>query len=200
MTRNTEFAERYEDLKAHAYVLERMIMYGVKGDEYFSGNLKRYREEMEKTQKELAIYYLVDRVFINPPPPRPKPSDLEPIMETLRKAERYYYGVEIPKVKRQLDEMRRDHKHEYPEARLSNGCTYDEIQRARNYPMERLLEIGRSGRIRCVNPEHEDKSPSMLVRNNYAYCFACHFHADTIDVYMILNHCTFPEAVRGLNV
>ena len=33
--------------------------------------------------------------------------------------------------------------------------------------------VSEGEKIICVNPEHEDKEPSMLINENYAYCFGC---------------------------
>lgn len=74
------------------------------------------------------------------------------------------------------------------------------IERARAYPIDKLVNVGRSRKIRCLSPDHEDRNPSMRVYENSCYCFSCHFSADTIKVYQILHSCTFPEAVRALNV
>lgn len=73
------------------------------------------------------------------------------------------------------------------------------IEQARAYPIEKLVEVKRGMRINCISPDHQDKHPSMDIRNGYAYCYACGFHADSIKVYMTLRGCTFPEAVRALN-
>jgi len=76
------------------------------------------------------------------------------------------------------------------------GLTDAEIKRARQYPIERLVEIGRNGRALCV--WHEDHDPSMDCRNNFAYCHACGKHGDTIDLYRQIHCVDFPTAVRAL--
>lgn len=74
------------------------------------------------------------------------------------------------------------------------------IERARAYPITRLIEVKRGNRTHCISPEHDDRNPSMDIRNNFCYCYACGFQADSIKTYQVLHHCTFPEAVRALNV
>lgn len=81
--------------------------------------------------------------------------------------------------------------------RKSGDITDLMIDRARAYPIENLIEA-KGGRARCVSPDHLDKKPSMDIRNNFCYCYACGFQADPIKVYMLLKGCTFPEAVRAL--
>lgn len=74
------------------------------------------------------------------------------------------------------------------------------IERARAYPIARLIEVKRGNRTHCISPEHDDRNPSMDIRNNFCYCYACGFQADSIKAYQVLHGCTFPEAVRRLNV
>jgi len=76
-----------------------------------------------------------------------------------------------------------------------NGVTDEMIARAKEYPMENLVEVSR-GMALCL--WHDDHNPSMLVKNNFAHCFSCHRTADVIDVYRILHGATFPEAVKAL--
>jgi len=84
------------------------------------------------------------------------------------------------------------------ERQLHGNIDSSLIERARNYPLENLLEINRAGYAKCVSPDHDDKNPSMYCKNNYAYCFSCGFVGDTIKVLMSKEHITFPEAVRKL--
>ena len=70
------------------------------------------------------------------------------------------------------------------------------IQRAKEYPIDRLLEI-KKGKALCIS--HAEKNPSMNCKNNFAYCHACGYTGDVIDIYMRLNNVSFIEAVRRLN-
>lgn len=81
-------------------------------------------------------------------------------------------------------------------ARKGNGITDEMIQRAREYPFEKLVEIGRGGMVRC--PFHGDKSPSMLIRRGFAYCFGCGRSFNPIDWVMEKEGVDFVEAVRRL--
>ena len=72
-----------------------------------------------------------------------------------------------------------------------------EIERARQYPIENLIESKR-GMARCISGSHDDRNPSMDVRNNFAYCYACGFRADAIEVYQKIHGVKFPEAVKSL--
>lgn len=77
------------------------------------------------------------------------------------------------------------------------GVTDDMIIRAKEYPLERLVEVNNQGFACCI--WHDDKNPSMYCKKNYAHCFSCGKTGDTIDVYMELYNCSFQEAVKALN-
>jgi hypothetical protein len=77
-----------------------------------------------------------------------------------------------------------------------HGMTPDMIDRAREYPIDRLVEVNRRGFALCV--AHDDKNPSMFTRGNFAHCFACGYSGDSIDLCMRIHGLDFPEAVRRL--
>lgn len=83
----------------------------------------------------------------------------------------------------------------HPEAANRDRITADMIDRAREYPIDNLLDV-RRGYALCLF--HQDRHPSMYVKNNFAHCFSCGKTADTIDVYRKLHGTSFPEAVRAL--
>jgi len=82
-----------------------------------------------------------------------------------------------------------------PETVRKDVITPDMIERAKYYPIEDLIEA-RLGMALCIF--HEDHSPSMYVKNNFAHCFSCGKTADTIDVYKKLHGVDFITAVRAL--
>ncbi len=83
-------------------------------------------------------------------------------------------------------------------AKSNNGITDEMIQRAKQYPMSGLLTTPIRGNVtNCI--AHEDKHPSMRIKNNWAYCYACGFRGDSISVYMRLNNVDFKTAIRNLN-
>lgn len=75
--------------------------------------------------------------------------------------------------------------------------TREEIDRARSYPIEDLIEVKR-GIARCISGTHADKNPSMDVRNNFVYCYACGFSGDAITVSQKLHGGSFQDVVRRL--
>ena len=78
-----------------------------------------------------------------------------------------------------------------------NQITPDMIARAREYPITQLIEFTR-GKTRCISGTHEDKHPSMSLKDNFAHCFSCGYHADSIAVCMQIKNLSFQEAVKWL--
>ena len=70
------------------------------------------------------------------------------------------------------------------------------IERAREYPLTEILHVDGRSLIKCL--EHDEKTPSMSVKNNFAYCFGCGYNADSISVYRKVNGVSFKEAVISL--
>ncbi len=82
--------------------------------------------------------------------------------------------------------------------RNNNGITEEMIAKAKDYPIKDLLRSPIKQNItNCI--AHEDKNPSMNIKNNWAYCYSCGFRGDSISVYMHLNNVDFKTAVKNLN-
>lgn len=79
---------------------------------------------------------------------------------------------------------------------MQGRLTEREIEAAKSFPIERLIEIGR-GRM-AICPFHNDRHPSMYTKNNYAYCFVCGWKGDVIDLFMHLQKVDFMTAVKQL--
>jgi len=78
----------------------------------------------------------------------------------------------------------------------SNDITDGMIQRAKEYPFDRLVEAKRNF---AVCPFHSEKYPSFYIKNNFGYCFGCSWQGDTIKFVMEKNGLNFKEAVKFLN-
>lgn len=78
-----------------------------------------------------------------------------------------------------------------------DGITDDQIVRAREYPLENIVEVGKQGRILC--PWHTDNRPSGLVKNGFFFCFACGEWADSLKWVMKTEGLSFVDAVRKLS-
>lgn len=64
-----------------------------------------------------------------------------------------------------------------------NRITQTDIERAKAYPIESLLQNIKGGKTHCIGGTHKDKHPSMDVRNNFAHCYSCGWHGDAIGVF-----------------
>ncbi|KXK29368.1 MAG: DNA primase [Candidatus Brocadia sinica] len=80
-----------------------------------------------------------------------------------------------------------------------NRITQTDIERAKAYPIESLLQNIKGGKTHCIGGTHKDKHPSMDVRNNFAHCYSCGWHGDAIGVFMQVNGVNFITAVKTLN-
>jgi len=80
-----------------------------------------------------------------------------------------------------------------------NGITMEKIQRAKEYPIAKLIEVNKQGFAHCPF-HHPDKEPSFKIysETNRYYCFGCQASGDVIDLYMKLHNVDFPQAVRKL--
>lgn len=75
------------------------------------------------------------------------------------------------------------------------GITKDQIEKARDYPIDNLIEARRN-MTKC--PFHHDKTASMYLKNNFFHCFGCGANGDTIDLLMKRDGLSFKEAVIKL--
>ena len=75
----------------------------------------------------------------------------------------------------------------------------EEIQKAREVPLQSILGFkgGRRGKIRC--PIHNEKTPSLTIYSDGSwFCFGCSAHGrNAIDFLTAIGE-TFPEAVEFL--
>lgn len=76
-----------------------------------------------------------------------------------------------------------------------HGLTKEDIQRAKEYPFENLIEI-RRGMAIC--PFHDDHDPSFSIKSNYGYCFGCGWRGDVIAFVMERDGLPFGQAVKYL--
>ena len=72
------------------------------------------------------------------------------------------------------------------------------IQKAKEYPIENLIEIKRKT-ARCL--WHDDSDPSMhyYKKDNKVHCFVCDKQWDSIDVVQKLHDCSMKDAVEIIN-
>jgi len=88
--------------------------------------------------------------------------------------------------------------HTMGEIRDDGKVSDQDVERARLYPLERLIEnLPKDGRIPC--PFHEGEGRNFLVKNSYGYCFTCAVSVDAIKWLMDIDRMNFTDAVRRLN-
>jgi hypothetical protein len=75
------------------------------------------------------------------------------------------------------------------------GTTPETIDRARQYPLTNLVK-SRNGMAIC--PFHNEKTPSLNIKNNFYFCHGCGESGDTISFVMKRDNLRFPEAVAKL--
>lgn len=83
-----------------------------------------------------------------------------------------------------------------------NGLTEDDIQTARDYPIESLYQGDLrqlSGKLIGLCPFHEEDTPSFTIfPDNHYYCFGCQVHGDSIDFFQKQTGMDFINAVKEL--
>lgn len=83
-----------------------------------------------------------------------------------------------------------------PQASDKGGITDKMIDQARNYPFEELHPFKRN---MALCPFHDDRNPSMSLKNNRVRCWACMDKSmDTIEFVMKKDGLSFRDAVRKL--
>jgi len=103
----------------------------------------------------------------------------------------------IKKIEKLRRTIRANQCHQ-PNMKNSNGDRImdDDIVRARNYPIENLVEVKPGGKVMC--PFHNDTKASGYVKNGYFYCFTCNEWADSIKWLMKVHGYKFFDAVKKL--
>lgn len=79
------------------------------------------------------------------------------------------------------------------------AITDDDIAMARAYPIDKLIDFGRGGKVTC--PFHEDRNPSAYhgTRANRLVCPVCNETWSAIDVLIKRDGMNFVDAVKHLN-
>jgi len=82
-------------------------------------------------------------------------------------------------------------------AKIPSKITEDDIEQARNYPVDKLIDFKNGAATAWC---HEDKNPSLarLTRINKVKCYPCDKTFDSIDIAMHQYGCDFITAVKTL--
>lgn len=104
----------------------------------------------------------------------------------------------IKKIERLRRNIRANQCHQ-PDQKGPNGSrvTDADIVRAREYPIEKLIEVGPGGKVLC--PFHSDTRPSATIKGNFFWCYTCSTWADSIKWKMEIDKLSFVEAVKYLS-
>lgn len=71
-----------------------------------------------------------------------------------------------------------------------------DIVRAKEYPMENLIQVDKKGFTCC--PFHQESTGSFYIKNNFYYCFGCQESGDTISFIMKSRNLDFIQAIKFL--
>lgn len=102
---------------------------------------------------------------------------------------------ELLNLERQLRKLRMDRKFRGKPS-IEGIVTPEMIERAKQHPIENLIEVNRQGFTKCFG--HSDKKPSAYCKKNFMFCFVCNKSWDTIAVLMERDSLTFKDAVNKL--
>jgi hypothetical protein len=83
------------------------------------------------------------------------------------------------------------------------GDVTEDMKRcAKDYPINKLIDFSKGRRVKCIDPNHEDKAPSLgyYAKGNSAKCFGCNRRFDSVDVLMVRDGMSYLDAVRQLCV
>lgn len=76
-----------------------------------------------------------------------------------------------------------------------NGITKEQILKAREYP---ITDLVKHRNYMAICPFHNDRNPSMNIRNNFYYCHTCGETGDVIDFLRKTEGISFRETVLKL--
>ena len=117
----------------------------------------------------------------------------EGVMKALAKSI-VMYRHELRTITTRMDEIYGESK----QVKASNNeITEAMIQIARNYPVDRIVQVEK-GYCKCPSGNHADNKPSAYTKNNFVYCFSCQWSGDAISLYMAINSVDFVQAVKSL--
>ena len=138
---------------------------------------KERKEYLSTLQKELKEW--VETI------PDKNNIRIEAIKEQLVNAKTTQEKHDIPRLLREVKILKG----------ITESVTKEMIERARQFPMENLIELKRK---MALCPFHNENTPSFSVKNNSYHCFGCGVSGDTIDLAMHLKNYTFRQAVEFL--
>lgn len=109
---------------------------------------------------------------------------------------------ELLELKRELYRLKRY----LPQPKSIGRVDQDRIDRAKEYPILQIAEIGIQeikmcgSTYRCLCPYHDERTPSFYLypQTNTFHCYGCQVHGDVISLTEKLHNLNFIEAVKFL--
>lgn len=86
-----------------------------------------------------------------------------------------------------------------PKSSTIDYITEQDIDRAKEYPIDSLLDFNRAGYHTCLFHNEDTASMYYYKNTNHCWCFGCNKTADAISVYRELHGVSFIEAVKKLS-
>lgn len=108
----------------------------------------------------------------------------------LRIEEDVYYKQKLESLLNKIKAKKKDDR-EY--------ITEEDIDRAREYPIDSIIDFSRAGYASCIFHSEDTASMYYYKKTNHCYCFGCNKAADAISVYRQVNGVSFVEAVKKLS-
>lgn len=162
-------------------------------------SIYEFKEEIGDEGRQMRLRYLNERLCeLN--------SELQEIYRDYQRAtrddspyiERALIAYPIPHLEKESKTLEREVNFIVKDSRETNGkITSEMIERAKEFPIENLIEVNRGKVALC--PFHDDHNPSMSIKNNRFYCFGCSQKGDVIEFVMRRDGFSFREAVKFLN-
>lgn len=105
-----------------------------------------------------------------------------------------FVNNQMEPIKKEISFLKRNKKIDASKSKITDV----DIQRAREYPINQIIEFNNVGKALAWC--HPDKNPSLSYwgKENVARCFTCNKTFDSISAAMELWDLTFVEAVRRL--
>ena len=154
----------------------------------------RVRREILKIEYHAAEQDLVD-LLKNNPPENAWADDMfkEAGRERLKKIKKEISAIDhqlqlLPNIGKKPEEIK------VQEQKIN--ITETMIEKAREFPIDQLVEMNRAGFTKCF--AHNDKKPSAYCKKNFIHCFVCQKSWDTIQVLIDRDGLTFRQAVLQL--
>jgi len=145
----------------------------------FSSLKEQHKKLASEISKDLnAVYAIKDEV---------SRDFWEQVVEVLK-------GEKLNELKKETERLR---FLLFPPKESGARITENQIRRAKEYPLNRLIETRRN-MARCPF-HHPDNRPSFSIKNNFGHCFACGWSGDTIKFLMDTRALNFKQAVEMLS-